>query len=342
MTQDTLVLDEQGLSLGESNAQPDPTDSPISWDADPLQRALNFAKTAALKAGKFLKRKQGKAQVLHKKSLRDDLLDVDLGAEHIIIDILREAFPTYDILSEETEVENYGSDHRWIIDPLDGSFNFQHGNPSFGISISLLINNVTTVGVIYLPRLGEMFTAILGQGAYLNDRPIRVSPTANLNDAIVHVGDFAKDGSVPDNLERLKDIAHLANSVARVRMIGTAAADLAYIACGRADALVVHNALPWDIEIGRLLIKEAGGEISFYESEASNYIAVCSNGFLHQALLEIIPMNEEISPETGCIRTERKTLTTPVPVPASTRIPDLFNLPPTTLAGTALPAVSPR
>ncbi|MEO8973528.1 MAG: inositol monophosphatase family protein [Ktedonobacteraceae bacterium] len=264
-----------------------------------LTIALEVAKKAASLAGEFLQQKQGMVRVLHKKAMRDDLLDADLEAEHIIIDILREAFPTDDILSEETEVENFGSANRWIIDPLDGSFNFQHGYPTFGISISLLIKNVTTVGVIYLPRLDEMFTAILGRGAQLNNSPIFVSSTTVLDDAIVHVGDFAKDGNSRDNKKQIHNMAHLADAVGRVRMIGTAATDLAYIACGRADALVVHNALPWDIEVGGLLMGEAGGTISRFEDkdEAGKSLTVCSNKHIHQALINVI--YEDASPEFG-------------------------------------------
>jgi myo-inositol-1(or 4)-monophosphatase len=264
---------------------------------DILSLALRVAKKAALKAGKFLKKKQGKAHILRKKSLRDDLLDVDLEAEHIIVDLLREAFPTYDILSEETEVINYGSNYQWIIDPLDGSSNFQHGIPTFGVSICLLANKVAIVSVIYFPCVDEMFTAALGSGAHLNDQQIHVSSTARLDDAIVHIGDFTKDGNISENLEILSDIARLANSVARVRMIGTAAADLAYIACGRADALVVHNALPWDIEVGRLLVTEAGGAFSRFEDEGGKSLTICSNANIHSSLIEVI--NEDISPEIG-------------------------------------------
>jgi myo-inositol-1(or 4)-monophosphatase len=142
-----------------------------------------------------------------------------------------------------------------------------------------------------------MFTAILGRGAYLNGCLIHVSPTANLNDAIVHVGDFAKDGNVLDNSQRLRDITHLANSVARVRMIGTAAADLAYIACGRADALVVHNALPWDIEMGCLFVTEASGKFSRFEDKPGTSLTICSNANIHKSLIDVI--NEEVSPEIG-------------------------------------------
>ena len=277
--------------------------SPLTLEStrETLYRALEIARKAALEAGKFLQCKQGQVQVLHKKALRDDLLDADLEAEQIIIKILREHFPDYDILSEETEVENKGSSYRWVIDPLDGSFNFQHGNPTFGISISLLIENITTVGVVYLPLYNEMFTAIRGYGSHLNGQPIFVSPTSELNDAIVHVGDFAKDGNIWDNHERVNDIAHLADTVGRVRMIGTAAADLAYVACGRAEALVVHNALPWDIEVGRLLITEAGGKVTFQPGEMGRSLAVCSNKKIHENLLNVLQKEQSVSPEYGKI-----------------------------------------
>jgi myo-inositol-1(or 4)-monophosphatase len=295
--QDTIEPDTSALPLEPSLDTHIPLLLETPASSDNLTLALKVAKGAATLAGDFLQKKQGSVQVVHKKAMRDDLLDVDLEAEKIIINILRTHFPGYDILSEETEVENSGSNYRWIIDPLDGSTNFQHGNPSFGISISLLINDVTTVGVIYLPRLNEMFTAILGQGACLNDHRIHVSPTANLNDAIIHVGDFAKDGNTGDNKKQIHDMAHLADAVGRVRMIGTAAADLAYVACGRADALVVHNALPWDIEVGRLLMIEAGGEFSRFENEPGKSLTICSNSCIHQSLIAVI--NEEVSPEIG-------------------------------------------
>ncbi|HEV7237340.1 MAG TPA: inositol monophosphatase family protein, partial [Ktedonobacteraceae bacterium] len=235
--------------------------------------------------------------VLRKKALRDALLDADLEAEKIIITILR-SHSDYDILSEETPQVNTGNAYRWVVDPLDGSFNFQHGNPTYGVSISLLVDNVIELGVIYLPFYNEMFTAIRGRGAWLNEQPIHVSPIADLDDALVHVGDFTKDGDTRENEVRLNDIAHLADAVGRVRMIGTAAIDLAYIACGRADALVVHNALPWDIDMGRLLITEAGGTVEFKTDVAGKSLAICSNTSIHQALLNVI-LEEKYDAEYG-------------------------------------------
>lgn len=282
--------------------------SPNTVDEDILYRALETAETAAQEAGNYLERKRGEVHVIQKKALRDDLLDADLEAEQIIIRKLRAHFPDHDIISEEAGGENKDSLYRWVVDPLDGSFNFQHGSPTFAISISLLIDNITTVGVVYIPLQKEMFTAIRGHGARLNGQPIHVSDTSNLNDAIVHVGDFSKDGNTRDNKERVADIAHLADAVGRVRMIGTAATDLAYVACGRAEGLVIHNVLPWDIEVGCLLIREAKGEVSFRKSKDGKYLVVCSNGHIHRELLNVILEKEEDnSPEYGSIKGTEQT-----------------------------------
>jgi myo-inositol-1(or 4)-monophosphatase len=260
----------------------------ISTNEDTLFKALEIAKKAAYDAGQFLQEKRGKVEVVGKKALRDDLLDVDLKAEEIIICRLRADFPEYGILSEKVGSANEDFPNRWIIDPLDGSYNFQHGNPTFAISISLAIDNETVAGVVYLPLQNEMFTAIRNHGAYLNDQRICVSGTSRLDDSIIHIGDFAKDGNVHDNKKRLKDLAHLANNVGRVRMIGTAATDLAFVACGRAEALVVHNALPWDVEVGCLLVTEAGGKVcSFQYDESGRCLAICSNEHIHEQLLDV-------------------------------------------------------
>ncbi|HYB02026.1 MAG TPA: inositol monophosphatase family protein [Ktedonobacteraceae bacterium] len=261
----------------------------ISKGIDTLTQALETAKKAAYKAGQYLKEKRGKVEILNKKALRDDLLDVDLKAENIIISILKEEYPEFGILSEEVASINKDCPDRWVVDPLDGSFNFQHGNPTFAISISLILENTTILGVVYLPLQDEMFSAIRGRGAFLNEKPIHVSLTSYLNESIVHVGDFAKDGNFYDNKVRLHDIARLANNVGRVRMIGTAATDLAFVACGRAEALVVHNALPWDIEVGRLLVSEAGGKIaSLQEDKSGRSLMICSNEKVHSQLQDII------------------------------------------------------
>lgn len=252
--------------------------------AGTLTLALETAVIAAREAGDILRQKRGSAEVIRKKARRDDLLDADLIAERIIMDKLQEKFPTYDILSEETQRERESSPYQWVVDPLDGSANFQHGSPVFAISICLLINTIATVGVVYLPILDEMFTALRGQGAWLNEQRIYVSHVSNLDDAMVYVGDFAKDGNRYDNEERIADVAQLANTVGRVRMIGTAATDLAFVACGRAEALIMHNPSPWDVAVGDLLIREATGKVTQHSDESGDNLVIYSNGIIHEDL----------------------------------------------------------
>ena len=250
--------------------------------------ALETATAAAQEAGRYLVEKQGSVHVLHEKSLHDDLLDADLGAEAILLKTLRERFPVASVLSEEAGAINEESGYQWIIDPLDGSDNFQHQDPSFGISISLCINNISTLGVIYLPIREEMFTAVLGQGAALNNRPIHVSSVSTLKDARIHMGDFAKDGNPSENDRRVASMVRLGYAVRRMRMIGTAATDFAYVACGRGDGLVMFSAESWHHEVGHLLIREAGGEVSILKDKSGKVLAIYSNKAIHQQLIELL------------------------------------------------------
>jgi myo-inositol-1(or 4)-monophosphatase len=245
-----------------------------------VPRLLNIGETAARNAGAYLRQKLGKAKIASQKALHDDLLDADLEAEQMMFTSLRQETPQLEILSEETALPGDHLDY-WIVDPLDGSANFQHGSPLFAVALALVINHVTTASIIYLPMREEMFTAIRGQGALLNGKRIQVSLTSTLEKAIAHIGDFAKGNDYQATRERINDTLTLAASVYRVRMIGTAASDLAYLACGRADLLVNHATHPWDIEAGKLLLLEAGGKASIQERE-DRAISIYSNGIIHQ------------------------------------------------------------
>lgn len=156
-----------------------------------LTMELEVAQQAARAAGAYLLQRLGVAQPGKVKAARDIQLDVDLGAERILLEAITTEFPDDHILSEEAGGSEYTHGRRWIVDPLDGSFNFQHGYPLFGSIIALQIDQSTTLGVIYLPTSDEMYTAIRGQGAFRNEAPLRASTTSTLSDAIVHVSDFA-------------------------------------------------------------------------------------------------------------------------------------------------------
>jgi myo-inositol-1(or 4)-monophosphatase len=248
---------------------------------------VDIAERAAIEAGHYLLEKIGQARIKAHKALRDDLLDVDLEAERILMGKFHSETPHLGILSEEAGFERR-HDQYWIIDPLDGSANFQHGSPLFAIAITLVAHEQTQAGVIYLPTSNEMFTAMKQHGAYLNKIPIAVSQVATLSQAIIHFGDFTKADDPQVSREGLRDFSQLVTKAQRIRMIGTAATDLAYVACGRADALANSSTHPWDIEAGKLLVQEAGGQTTTLQRGHNKPLTIYSNYFIHQTLKELL------------------------------------------------------
>lgn len=257
--------------------------SPINTN---FSNILQIAETAAKEAGIYLLQKLGSAKIEYQKALHDDLLDADLEAERIILTRLQKETPEIGILSEEAGQKEAYKNY-WIVDPLDGSANFQHGSPLFGVAIALVVDEITIGGVIYLPARNEMFTALKGQGAFLNGQPIHVSSTATLEKSIVHIGDFAKGHDTTAIYEQVKDITELATRIYRMRMIGTAATDLTYVACGRADLLVNHATTLWDIEAGKLILLEAGGKATARRID-NRTLAIYSNGIVHQEAEDLL------------------------------------------------------
>lgn len=226
-----------------------------------LSRELEVAQAAARAAGGYLLQRLGSARPGKAKAARDIQLDVDLGAERIVLDALRTAFPGDAILSEEAGASSPAS-RQWIVDPLDGSYNFQHGYPQFGVAIGLQVEGVTSLGVLYLPHGDELYSAIRGQGALRNGAPIHTSSIETLGEALIHVSDFAFTGKPADNAQRVRVMTALASQAGRVRMAGTAVADWAWIADGRADGVIMYSLHPWDVEAGALLVAEAGGVVT--------------------------------------------------------------------------------
>ncbi len=252
-----------------------------------VPQLLKQAEEAAYATGAYLLQKLSSPKVIAQKSARDDLLDADLEAERLLLTHLRKVVPSLGILSEEAGREGI-ENHYWIVDPLDGSANFQHGSPLFAIAIALVIQQITLGSLIYVPAANELFTAIQGQGAYLNGTRIHVSNTTTLEAAIVHIGDITKENNPQILQEGLQEISQLSHHARRIRMLGSAAIDLAYIACGRADALLNHARSPWDIEAGKLLLLEAGGKATTKPSQKHAPLHIYSNGIIHQAVDELL------------------------------------------------------
>lgn len=229
---------------------------------------VNIATQAARKAGKLILRAQDESfdLTILDKGQNDYVTQIDKQAEQIIIDTIQKAYPTHKIIAEESGLVNFDNNDKssdtpiWIIDPLDGTTNFIHGFPQYCISIGVKTQDKITQAVVYDPIRDELFSAVKGQGAKLNNQRIRVSKTYQLEQALLGTGFPYRDFSMLDKyLELFKEF--LPNS-GGIRRAGAAALDLAYVACGRLDGFWEFGLQPWDIAAGSLLIQEAGGFIT--------------------------------------------------------------------------------
>ena len=228
---------------------------------------LNIAVRAARKAGSIINRASLDGGPINVRSKRanDFVTQVDQAAEQAIIDTVRKAYPEHGFLAEESGASGEGAEFVWIIDPLDGTTNFIHGFPQYCVSIGVRHRGALAHAVVYDPNRNEIFTASKGAGAYLNDRRIRVSPQAKLNDALVGTGfPFRELGRLELYTRQLQAMM---KTCAGVRRAGAAALDLAYVACGRLDAFWELGLSPWDMAAGALLIMEAGGLVGDLEGE---------------------------------------------------------------------------
>ncbi|TCP27796.1 myo-inositol-1(or 4)-monophosphatase [Scopulibacillus darangshiensis] len=219
---------------------------------------LYFAKNLAEKAGQFIRLYAGKAGKVTLKSDKDFVTEMDLQVESFIIHHIKEQYPDHRIFSEEAGFVGGSGDFEWIIDPIDGTVNYSVGMPLYGVSIALTYKGDTVVAAISLPALEELFWAAKGEGAFQDGKQIKVRTTA-LSESFVSLGDFSKEGDRESNKERLILMDNIVNDVFRIRIIGTAAATLAYIAAGRLDAAIYLNPKRYDIAAGQLLVAEAGG-----------------------------------------------------------------------------------
>ncbi len=226
-----------------------------------MQPMLNIAVRAARRAGNLIIRYIEKRQDLQieTKGQNDFVSEVDREAEAVIIETLHKAFPHHAILAEECGVIQ-GDDYQWVIDPLDGTTNFLHGNPQFSVSIALRYKGRLEQAVIYDPLRGDLYTASRGNGTLLNDRRVRVSGLGSLQDALLGTGfPFRKSYHIDTYLKTFKA---LFSEISDVRRAGSAALDLAYVAAGRLDGFWEIGLKEWDMAAGVLLIQEAGGLVS--------------------------------------------------------------------------------
>ncbi|NOX93576.1 MAG: inositol monophosphatase [Alphaproteobacteria bacterium] len=224
---------------------------------------LNIMINAARKAARGLSRDFGESQALQvtKKGLADFVSRADHAAEQTIFETLSESRPKYGFIMEERgEIEGSDNSNRWIVDPLDGTTNFLHGLPQYAISIGLERDRQAYAGVIYNPSTNELFWAEKGQGAYLNDRRLRVSGRQDLNECLFACGlPFA---GRPGRDRALAEADKVLEATAGVRRFGSAALDLAFVAAGRFDAFWERDLNIWDVAAGAAIVREAGGIVT--------------------------------------------------------------------------------
>lgn len=250
---------------------------------------LERVQAIAFGAGKTLMEKLETGFDIEHKGRADLVTDADKASEKYIVEQLTTLFPSHSICAEESGWIDKASEYIWYIDPLDGTTNFAHGFPYFSVSLALAKEGEVVLGVVYNPVSNECFTAYKGGGAYLNGKQINISKNQTLRDSLLITGFPYDIATNPDNNVAAFEKAYKASQ--GVRRNGSAALDLCYVACGRADAFWEKYLQPWDFAAGSLIVKEAGGRITDCQGDEfcleTNEI-LASNVLIHDELLEIL------------------------------------------------------
>jgi len=228
---------------------------------------LEVAGTAAREAGKLLLTHFGSVKKVKRKSAGNLVTEADILSEKLIVDFLRKEYPHFGILSEESNSATSISGYTWVVDPLDGTNNYTYGIPFFCVNIALVRDRDILVGVTYDPVRDELFEAQAGEGAYINESPIRVTSITSLKKSLISL-----DLGYSHDLGRkmLETINQLWGQVHCVRLMGSSSLGIAYVACGRVSLYFHRYLFPWDIASGLLMVREAGGEVVDWQGETAN------------------------------------------------------------------------
>jgi myo-inositol-1(or 4)-monophosphatase len=264
-----------------------------------LRSYLDIATEAACAGGAVLKSYWGKLKDIQEKQPGDLVTIADKESEAAVLGIIQRHFPDHNILAEESGVfGTVESEFLWAIDPLDGTTNFAHQYPFSAVSIGLLIDGIPTLGVIYDPFHDELFRAATGLGATRDRQPIQVSNTQELSRSLLVTG-FAYDRTRTDD-NNYAEFCHFTHLTQGVRRSGSAALDLAYVACGRVDGYWERGLSIWDIAAGIAIVREAGGQVTAYDGSAQDPKSgrvVATNGHIHQQaiaeLAQVKPLTEQ-------------------------------------------------
>jgi myo-inositol-1(or 4)-monophosphatase len=240
---------------------------------------LDAAIAAARAAGDLLRKSFHQPLRVNAKEKHDIKLEIDVQTQQLITDLLLKNFPHHALYGEEGIVGDQTSEFQWVVDPLDGTVNYYYGIPHFCVSIALRCQGEIIVGVIYDPMRDEMWAVQKGGKPKLNDRVFRVSERTELHEAVISVG-LSKTGvTIESGLPLLQTMAHRAR---KCRLMGSAALDMAYVACGRFDAYIEQGISLWDVAAGWILIESAGGAVEMRPRTdmKDKYSIVASNGVI--------------------------------------------------------------
>jgi len=254
-----------------------------------MEKIKKIAFVAVKKAGQFALKKyytfnRSDAKLKAHKEL---LTEVDLRSEKIIISEIKKNFSDHHILSEESGDNKSKSDYSWIIDPIDGTTNFTMHNPLWAISVALAYKNEIILGFVYAPFLNEMYIAEKGRGAFLNNKKINVSKVKSGK-----ILNTFCSGREPKNIEKaVKFFCYQKSHGGTSYLLGSAALDLAYVACGRMESAFIPGAHAWDVAAGILLVREAGGKVTDFNGQQWSFKSedmLATNGKVHSVLQKII------------------------------------------------------
>ena len=250
---------------------------------------LVIASQAIREAGAILKSHFWQEKKIQSKGRRNLVTDIDLLTEQHILSLLNDEYPNHSTLGEESGKTEGTSDYCWVIDPLDGTTNYVYGIPIFAVSLGLTYKDEVVLGMVYDPLRDELFWAQKGREAFLNDSPISVAGERNLQTTIIGLDLGYDDTKTRDMLLRVNGFW---SGEKGLRLIGSAALGLAYVACGRLDIYLHPRIYPWDIAGGILLIREAGGEVTDWQGKPATVwdtsIFACGDISEHQTVRAVL------------------------------------------------------
>jgi myo-inositol-1(or 4)-monophosphatase len=255
-----------------------------------INQIKKVAILAAKKAGEFLAQefKNFDRTKVKFKSRHEIVSLADIGAEKIILNLIKKNFPDHSILSEESGKNRQKSDYLWIVDPLDGSTNFSYHNPFFAVSIGLVYQSKIILGIIYAPTLKELYLAECNKPSLLNGKKIKVSSIFQITKSL---NAFCHSSKEKDIRRAVKYYQKQKIQGFDCRQVGSASLELAYVAAGRIESIAIPGAHPWDVAAGVLLVRNAGGKVTDFSGRQwllPSYDLVASNARIHRELIRVL------------------------------------------------------